>query len=358
MKIFKLLLTLSIVVLSVNSSAQHSFTIKKSDSIKSLDYRVSAIKIKNGKIIKSKPSMAYDYYPIKYPSTKSYYNKEGFLIKEDNINQRDTSYYNSKNQKIKMVLYPGNSKDSISIYYSYDNQGNIETKKMSTSAEKLDYYLEGNYYSDESIINTFYHNYYLSETDSTSLGQFQTKKPLLNTYCRLYDSENRIVNEKFLTTTKNPFPYKPDSTFHHITYDYTKDHKILKVSTVNEHIPALRKTYTSKSTEEHKYLNDDLIEDITYYNNGKLSRQMRMVYAAQDGLRELTDQWISPDRTTTHLYNSKGDLTDYIFRRKNKIVRHIKLDYTYNNRGHWITCTHRDKRNKPTYLIERVIEYY
>jgi hypothetical protein len=302
--------------------------------------------------------MAYGYYPIKYPSTKSYYNKEGFLIKKDNVNQRDTSYYNSKNQKIKMVLYPSNSKDSISIYYSYDNQGNIETQKMNASAEKLDYYLDGNYYSYESITTKFYHNYYLSETDSTSQRQFENTKPELNTYYRLYNIDNKIIDEKYLTTNKNPYPYKPDSTFHHITYEYNKNHKILKVSTVNEHIPALRKTYTSKSTEEHNYLNDGLIEDITYYNNGKLSRQMRIVYTAQGGLRELTDHWMSPDRTTTHLYNSKGDLTDYIFMKKNKTVRHITLEYTYNDRADWIRCIHRDKKNKPKYLIERLIEYY
>ncbi len=56
-----------------------------------------------------------------------------------------------------------------------------------------------------------------------------------------------------------------------------KNNKIRKVSTVNEHIPALRKRYTSTSTEEHKYLNDGLIDEITYYNNGNLSRQMRRV---------------------------------------------------------------------------------
>ncbi len=223
MKISKLILALSTVVMSINASAQLNSIVSKSDSIKSLEYTVNAIKIKNDKIIKSKPSMAYDYYPIKYPTTKSYYNREGLLIKKQNTNQRDTTYYNSKNQKIKMVLYPENSKDSLSIYYSYDDQGNIETKKMHASAEKLDYYLEGNYYSDESIINKFYHNYYLSETDSTSQRQFETSKPELNTYYRLFNTDNKIVHEKYITITKNPDPYKPDSTLHNITYEYTKE---------------------------------------------------------------------------------------------------------------------------------------
>jgi hypothetical protein len=358
MKIFKLLLTLSILFVSINSSAQLSITIKKSDSIKSIDYRVSAIKIKNGKIIKSKPSMAYDYYPITYPSTKSYYNREGFLIKKENTNQRDTSCYNSKNQKIKMVLYPLNSKDSISIYYSYDDRGNIEAEKMYASADKMEYSLDGNYYSYESIRDKFYRNYYLSETDSTSLSQFEHTKPELNTYCRLYNHENKIIIEKYLTTTKNPYPDKPDSTYHTISYHYTKEHKIRKVSSVNEHIPSSRKTYTSTRTEEHKYLNDGLVEDITYYNNDNLSRQVRAVRSTEGVLTEFTDHWISPDRTTSYLYNSKGDLTDFIFTRKNKTVRHITIEYTYNNRGHWIACTHRDKKNKPKYLIERIIEYY
>jgi hypothetical protein len=358
MKIFKLLLLFSTLVVSINSSAQLSITIKKSDSIKSLEYRVSAIKIKNGKIIKSKPSMAYDYYPITYPSTKSYYNREGFLMKKENTNQRDTSYYNSKNQKIKMVLYPGNSKDSISIYYSYDDRGNIETEKMHTSNDKMGYSLDGNYYSHESIRNKFYRNYYLSETDSTSRSQFEHTKPELNTYCRLYNHENKIISEKYLSITKNPYPYKQDSTYHTIAYQYTKENRIRKVSAVNEHISSSRKTYTSTSTEEHKYLNDGLVEEITYYNNDNLSRQVRTVRSTEDVLTEFTDHWISPDRTTSYLYNSKGDLTDYIFTRKNKTARHITLEYTYNNRGDWITCIHRDKKNKPKYLIERIIEYY
>ena len=358
MKISKLLFAISVVFISLNSSAQLHVIVNKADSIKSLEYTVYKLKIKNTDTIKTKRTLAYDYYPIQYPRTKFYYNKRGDLIKKDNPNQKDTTYYNSKKQKIKRVLYPGNSKDSISIFYSYDSQGNIETENMKASDPKLNYELDANYYSYESLIDTFYTNYYLSENDSTEYNQFESVKMELNTYYRLYNDENKLVKEKYVTTTKNAFPYKADSTFHIISYHYTEENKISKTTIVNKHINALGKNYASISTEEHSYLNQGLIHEIKYYNDDNLSREERMVRNTEGVLTKYSNHWISPDRTTTYLYNSKGDLTAYTATRKNKIVRQITLKYTYNNRGDWIKCIHYNKKDKPEYLVERMIAYY
>jgi hypothetical protein len=75
-------------------------------------------------------------------------------------------------------------------------------------------------------------------------------------------------------------------------------------------------------------------------------------------LTEYTNHWISPDWTTSYLYNSKEDLTAFTAARKNKIVRQITLEYTNNDREDWIKCIHYNKKNKPEYLVERIIEYY
>ncbi|MCA0153487.1 hypothetical protein [Winogradskyella vincentii] len=360
MKISKLLLAISILFISLQSRAQLNIVVSKSDSIKSLAFKVFKVKTKNDKVIKSKPTILYDYYPIQYPLAKLYYNKHGLLIKKDNSNQKDTTYYNSKNQIIKKILYPdpARSKDSIIIYYSYDIQGNIETKKMKASEPKLNYVLDSNYYAYESLIDKVYNNYYLLENDSTGLNQFKSCKLELNNYYRLYNGKNKLVEEKYLINSINPFPYKPDSIIHSIKYQYNKENKISKVTNINNYINSLHKNYTSISTEQHKYLSDGLIHDIEYFNEGNLSRKGRIVKNIDGILTKYTNRWISPNRTTTYEYNSKGELKRYTFSKKNKIVRNITLEYTSNSRGHWIKCIHFDKKNKPNYLIERIIEYY
>ena len=163
MKISKLLLAISFLFIGLQARAQLNITVSKSDSIKSLAYKVFKVKTKNDKVIKGKPTILYDYYPIQYPLTKLYYSKHGPLIKKDNSNQKDTTYYNSKNQIIKKVLYPNHSrsKDSIIIYYSYDIRGNVETEKMKASGSNLNYVLDRNYYSYKSLIDKEYNNYYL-----------------------------------------------------------------------------------------------------------------------------------------------------------------------------------------------------
>jgi len=358
LNITKLLFSISVLLLSINSIAQLNTVVKKSDSIKSIEYIVNFIRIKNDKIIKSKPSLAYGYYPIQYSSTKSYYNTDGILIKKDNPNQKDTIYYNSKNQKIIRVLYPRKTKDSIAIFYSYDSQGNIESKKMTASAHKLDYKLGNNYYSYESLIDEFYRNYYTLKNDTTVRNQFEKVKMKLNYYYRLYNQKNKLIKEKYLTTHKNTFPYKADSTLHTITYTYTKENKISEIAKFDEHNNALGKNYTSTNIEQHNYYDMGLIHEIKYFNENKFWRKERFTKNTKGKLTEYTNHWVSTNRTITYLYNSKGELTDYTFTRKNIKVRNITLEYTYNTIGHWITCTHFEKKNKPKYLIERIIEYY
>lgn len=358
LNISKFLFSISALLLSINSIAQLNTAVNKSDSIKSMEYIVNSVRIKNDKIIKRKPSLAYDYYPIQYSFTKSYYSTDAFLIKKDNPNQKDTTYYNTKNQEIIKVLYPGKTKDSIVIFYSYDSQGNIESKKMSASAQKLDYKLGSNYYSYESLIDEFYQNYYMLKNDTTVGNQFNKEKMKLNCYYRLYNQKNKLIKEKYLTTHKNSFPNKTDSTLHTIIYTYTKENKISKITKLDEYKNALGENYTLTNIEQHNYFDTGLIHEIKYFKENKLWRKERFVKNTEERLTEYTQHWISPNRTITYLYNSKGELTDYTFTRKKKKVRNITLEYTYNNRGHWITCTHYDKKNKPKYLIERIIEYY
>lgn len=357
LNISKFLFSISALLLSINSIAQFNTVVNKLDSIKSMEYIVNSIRIKNDKIIKRNTSL-HDGYPICYPTTKNYYKRHGVLIKKDNPNQKDTIYYNSKNQEIIRILYPRKTKDSIVIFYSYDSQGNIESKKMSASAQKLDYKLGSNYYSYESLIDEFYQNYYMLKNDTTVVNQFNKEKMKLNYNYRLYNQNNKLIKEKYLTIHKNPFPYKTDSTLHTIIYTYNKENKISEITKLDKYKNALGENYTLTNIEQHNYFDTGLIHEIKYFKENKLWRKERFVKNTEERLTEYTQHCISPNRTITYLYNSKGELTDYTFTRKKKKVKNITLEYTYNNRGHWITCTHYDKENKPKYLIERIIEYY
>ncbi len=360
MKISKLVLPFLIFLLGMPASAQLNILVSKSDSIKSLSYKVFKVKKKNNKIIKSEPTIRYDYYPIQYPLITLYYNEDGLLIKKDNTNQKDTTHYNSENKKVTTVLIPdpGRSKDSITISYAYDIHGNIKTETMQTSAPNMNYLLNDNYYSYESLTDKIYINYYFAESDSTELKKFKNEQPKLNHYYRLFNDNNKLVEEKFLTTSKNPFPYKPDSIIHTIKYEYNADKTIRKISNINDHINSVGRNYTSISTEEHRYLDEGLIHEIKHFTNTKLIREEQLVHNSKGILTEYTNHWLNPNQTTKYTYDSKGELTRYIFSKRNKIVRNIALEYTNNDKGHWITCTHYDKKNKPQYFIERTIEYY
>jgi hypothetical protein len=360
MKNSKLVFTFFILFFNMHISAQLTIAVSKSDSIKSLSYKVFRVKKKKNKMIKSEPTIAYEYYPIQYPLITLYYNKDGLLIKKHNTNQKDTTYYNSENKKVRTVLIPnpGNSKDSITISYTYDSHGNLTTEKMQASAPKISYRLNNNYYSHESLIGKVYLNYYVSKTDSTDLTKFNNEKLSVNNFYRLFNGTNKLVEEKYLTTSKNPFPYKPDSIIHTIKYQYNKDQKIREISTIKDYISAVGKNYTSTSTEQHIYLKEGLIHEIKHFSNHKLTREEQLVRNSKGILTEYTDHWVNPNRTTKYTYNSNRELIRYVFSRGGKIVRNITLEYTNNSKGHWITCIHYDKKNKPKYLVERNIEYY
>lgn len=362
MKISKIVLPVLILLISMHISAQQNIVVRKSDSIKSLSYSVFSVKTKENKVIKSKPVNIPDpeFYPIQYPSTTLHYDRNGHLIKKDNSNQKDTTYYNSENKKIKTVLIPNpqSSQDSITISYTYDMQGNLKMKTMQASAPKMNYRLDNNYYSFESITDKIYINYYLSKNDSTVQEKFENVKPQLNYYYRTFDHKNKLIEEKYLTTSKNPFPYKQDSVIHHIKYQYNKDDKISQVSNINNHINAIGKNYTSESTEQHTYLNEGLFHVIKHFFNEELEREELIIYNPEGTLIEYTNHWLNLNRTAQYIYNSNGELTCYMFSKGNKVVTNISLVYTYNGKGHWITCIHYDKNKKAKYLIERNIEYY
>ncbi len=362
MKISKLILLVLILLISMNTSAQITIAVGKSDSIKSLSWRVFRVKTKGDNVIKGKPTNIPDpeFYPIQYPSTILHYNRNGHLIKRDDSNQKDTTYYNSENMKIKTVIIPNpqSSQDSITISYTYDVQGNLKMKKMQASTPKMNYRLDNYYYSFESITDKTYINYYLSKSDSTEHEKFENIKPQLNYYYRIFDDENKLIAEKYLTTTKNPYPYKQDSVIHHTKYQYNKDNKISHVSNVNRNINSIGKNYTLERTEQHTYLNDGLTHAIKHYFNKKLEREELFIYNPEATLIEYTNHWLNPNRTIQYKYNSTGELTHYLFRKGNKVVINIALVYTYNGKGHWITCIHYDKNKKAKYLIERNIVYY
>lgn len=362
MKIAKLVLPVLILLISMHTSAQLTTAVGKSDSIKSLSWSVFSVKTKGNNIIKGKPTNIPDpeFYPIKYPSTILHYNRNGHLIKQEDSDQKDSTYYNSENKKIKTVIIPNpqSSQDSITISYTYDLQGNLKMKKMQTSDPKMNYRLDNYYYSFESITDKTYINYYLSKNDSTEHEKFENVKPQLNYYYRIFDEENKLIEEKYLTTTKNPYPYKQDSVKHHTKYQYNKDDKISHVSNVNSHINSIGNNYTSERTEQHTYLNEGLTHAIKHYFNKKLEREELIIYNPEGTLIEYKNHWINPNRTTQYIYNSIGELTRYVFSKGNKIARNISLEYTYNGKGHWIMCIHYDKNKKAKYLIERNIEYY
>jgi len=360
MKISKLVLTFFILFFSLHTSAQLNIVVSKSDSIKSLSYKVFKVKKKNNKVIKSEPTILYAYYPIQYPLMTLYYNKDGLIIKKDNFNQKNTTYYNSENKKVTTVLIPnpGRLNDSITISFAYDIHGNIKKEKMQASAPKMSYRLNNNYYSHESLIDKIYINYYLSKSDSTDLNKFKNEKLNLNHYYRLFSDKNKLIEEKYLTTSKNPFPYKPDSIIHTIKYKYNKDNKIREISNINKYINYVGKNYSTINTEQHTYLNEGLLHEIKHFTNYKLILEEQLVYNSKEILTEYTKHWLNPNRTTKYIYDSKGELKRYIFSRRNKIIKNIVLEYTNNSKGHWITCIHNDKKNKPKYLIERNIEYY
>lgn len=362
MKNSKLVIPVLILLISMHTSAQQNIAVRKSDSIESLAYRVFRVKTKGNNIIKGKRINIPDpeFYPIQYPSRTLHYNRNGHLIKKDISDQKDTTFYNSGNKKIKTVIIPNpqSSKDSITISYTYDMQGNLKMEKMQASAQKMDYRLDNNYYSFESLTDKIYINYYLSKNDSTEHEKFENIKPQLNYSYRIFDDNNKLIEEKYLTTTKNPFPYKQDSVIHHSKYQYNKDDKISQVSNINSHVNSIGNNYTSESTEQHTYLNEGLIHAIKHFYNKKLVREELIKYNPEGTFLEYTNHWLNPNRTIQYIYNSKGELTSYVFSKGNNIVKNISLEYTYNGKGHWITCVHYDKNMRAKYLIERNIKYY
>lgn len=117
-----------ILFITIYTSAQQNIAVGKSNSIESLSYKVFRVKTKGNNVLKSKPTNIPDteFYPIQYPSTILYYNRNGNLIKKEDSNQIDTTCYNSEHKNIKTVIIPNpkSSKDSITINYTYDIQGN------------------------------------------------------------------------------------------------------------------------------------------------------------------------------------------------------------------------------------------
>ncbi len=63
----------------------------------------------------------------------------------------------------------------------------------------------------------------------------KNEKPNSNYYYKLFNDKNKIVEEKYLTTSKNPFPYKQDSIIHTNKYQYNKENKIGEISKINNH---------------------------------------------------------------------------------------------------------------------------
>ena len=347
MNIYKVLITISILIVSLHLQAQ----IHKSDSIKSIEYKCYKVKTKNNKIIKSKPTILFEGYPIQYPTSTLFFNKDGVVVKKDKSHQTDTTYYNSSNQKVKMVLYPDEKNDSITFSYSYDSHGNLESIKKKASAPKMDFSLENNYYSYTALIDEFFENYYLSKDNPNVLKQFEAIKPEKNYSYRLYNNENELVEEKNIY----------GSRIRTIKYHYNKEKKIVKITKIDQESNYRGKIYISTETEEHKYLNDGLIHEVKYFSNDKLYRQELIIHNSKGILTEYTDQWLGDfNRVNKYTYDSNGDLTRFIFTnpKKNKIKRNITLKYTYNDNGDWIECIHFDKSNRPKYLIERIIEYY
>lgn len=354
------ILLLFTVFMSVTAFSQSYLEGEIPDSVKTLDFKVYTVKVKKGKITKGKPigALAHEYYPVKYPFIKSYFDSDGRIVKTEGLDQTDTFCYNTESQLTTRVLYPVKSNDSITIAFIYDAQGNIAEKKMNSSAPEMDYRLDGNYYSYKSLIDTKYRNYYLSEADSGDLQQFRSRKPELHTYYRLFNDKNELIQEKYLVTTATGLPHQKDSTFYTITYKYNKESEVSNILTVRRYVTSIGTQDTSSSSENHIYSDHGLIHEINYFDNNGLYRTERIIKNSSDVIKERTDHWFSPDRLTTYSYNDYGDLKTYKHAAKGKVLRDITIEYTYNSREDWISCVHYDRKGKPKYLIERIIEYY
>jgi hypothetical protein len=353
-----LLVIMLTFTMSMQSLAQQPNDTSSVSSIKSLSYAVYKLEIKDTQWIKGKSSFLYNAYPIHYPNSELFYDKEGRMIKDENRNQIDTTYYNLADQKVKTIIYFPASKDSIVISYIYDQHGNMTAKKMKASAPKLAYYSDGNYYSHESIIDNVYTNYYLSGNDSSYPSAYEKQQLELNHYYRLFDAENKLIEEKYLSCVKNPFPYKEDSIIHSISYRYNEENRLSEVSTNKQYNNAIGISYSISSSEQHRYPDQGLSHEISYFNQGQLSRKELIKKNDKGMLIEYSIHWINPDRTSTYVYNDKAELVRYTATKKSKTLRDIRLEYRYNPHGDWIQCAHFDKKDKPLYLIERSIRYY
>ncbi len=348
MKISKLFCVLCMALSGLQTYAQIDNSVDKPDLVKSLDYRCYTVKMQNDTIVKDKQIVLFEGYPIRYPVSTLYFDKSGNTIKEDRTHQSDKIYYNTANQKIKMVLYPDGKNDSITFNYAYDDHGNIETVTKNASAPKMDFSLGANHYTYEALRDEVYKNYYLSDDNSKIEHQFESINPEANYTYRLYNAKNKLIQEK----------NRYGSRIRTIKYEYNNENKITKVSTIDNYTDVKTKHNTSIETEEHNYLNDGLIHDIKYSSNNKIWKEEQTVYRSNGSVKEYTSHYFN--RENKYTYNAKGELEQFTLRklRKDKIIRNIRLLYTYNSRGDWIKCIHFDKKNQPTYLIERIIAYH
>ena len=230
---------------------------------------------------------------------------------------------------------------------------------MKASAEDIDF-LEGkNYFSENYLLDIYYHNFYLKEADSSSYTQYNNSIIEPNHFYKLYNAKNRLVAEQNINISKNLFPYKDDTTAHTTTYEYNKNGDLIKKVTMNQTNSPLGQKTTTTETEDYQYLNPGQIHKVTYYGNDNLYRQEIYFYNEAGEKIKYLNQWFKPTLTSySYLYNSKGDLINYSFKRNKKDIRNITLEYTYNKKGNWIKCRHFDKEKRNIYLIERIIEYH
>lgn len=344
------------LTLGTGLSAQTDTAKTRNAVIKSISYNIYKADTDHGQVVRGKEKWPWYGYPIHYPRETEYFSPQGKLLETAHPNQRDTVIYNAVGQKVKMILFPGNSTDSITLQYHYDDHGNMVDELMTTSNPDMDFRMQGNLFGPGAVRDTYFRNYYAATTDSLA---FATLRMEPGTYYRLFDRNNHMVEDKNMTLHDNGAFYKADTNIHRILYRYTKDGKVAEISTIHEtHSGVVKKIYTGIRKERYSYTAEGKLQSIVFEDQGKPYITKAYTYYPNGELNAYSLFRHEFKRKDVYIHNDRGELIRYQNITRRGIKEEIRLEYDYNEQGDWIRCIHYDKKQRPTWWVERKITYY
>lgn len=352
-------------------------THKRTDSIKSEQFKTYAVKVMGSEIVKKKRKRRY-MGPIRYDSVIRFYNKEGLLV-EERAHDRSSAtlffYANDTYKKIATYYYlkknPKVVKDSIVYHFHFDRKGNLVNVIQEGNEKKFFinywYYLVGN----EVRPWECFFNYYILGDPSNAEASFHSKTSS-DSIMVLYDEGNKRIATKKVTIKKGSPSI--DSILDTKRYEYNDKGKLLQETRVKEvwRKSPLQKNfvYVSRDTIRWRYVLDTLYtrddqgrileKHLKTEQGKKLIEAFKYDATGKKTKSTYFNHFSFPNQDTKQVfvYNKFGDIISYEYIKGDKIKAKETYQYSYNNRGDWIKRIHYDKKGRPVLWVDRILEYH